>query len=81
MSKSLHLITKRFKFDPTCDGGYINFPSQDKKVASTEQLNTCILVDKNSEGEIIGVELLGVKGLLQKPTEVRASLPAHRARK
>jgi len=57
-------FNKYFDYDAACDAGYINLPNKDRKVAKTEQVDACLLVDRNANGDIIGVEILGVAQLM-----------------
>jgi len=61
---------KNFEYDPLADCAYISLSTQRIQPISTEIISENILVDRDGNGNIIGVELLFVRKLL-KESEIK----------
>lgn len=48
----------KFEFDPIADAAYLEI--SDKEVESTRQIEPGIMADYDSEGHIIGIEILNI---------------------
>lgn len=67
MRTSYHTID--FSYDETVDNGYLRFSHN--KVARTVEYNDFLVMDYDENGNIVGVEILGVSVYLQEKRKMR----------
>lgn len=67
----------KFEYDNEVDAAYIylDFPIKDKQVKNTIELNDNIILDFDSNGKLLGVEILDASKVLKKEVllKVKAS--------
>ncbi len=56
------------RYDPKADAAYIYLTDKKGKVAVTKELSDEVLVDYDSEGRPLGIEILGVKDRVPSKT-------------
>ena len=56
----------RTTYDPEADAMFIWFGPNDAKSAETEEVAPGIMLDFDSDGRVIGIEVLGVSGRMTR---------------
>jgi uncharacterized protein YuzE len=57
----------RTSYDPAADAMFVWFGPEDAKSAETEEVAPGIMLDFDSDGRVIGIEILGVRGRMLRP--------------
>ncbi|MBI4146242.1 DUF2283 domain-containing protein [Candidatus Woesearchaeota archaeon] len=62
----------KIQYDTTADAMYIKL--REGKVAKTEEVNVDTMIDYDSDGQIIGIEILFVKERMPLPRQVKVEM-------
>jgi len=57
----------RTSYDPDADAMFVWFGPEGIKSATTEEVSPGIMLDLDSEGQVIGIEVLDVKERMTRP--------------
>jgi uncharacterized protein YuzE len=57
----------RTSYDPETDAMFVWFGPEDTKSAETEEVAPGVMLDFDSEGRVIGIEILGVSQRMAQP--------------
>jgi len=60
----------RTSYDPEADAMFVWFGPEDTKSVETEEVAPGVMLDFDSEGRVIGIEVLGVRQRMVKPKAV-----------
>ncbi|MBI4149342.1 DUF2283 domain-containing protein [Candidatus Woesearchaeota archaeon] len=66
----------KFEYDKEADAAYIyiEYPIKDKQVKNTIELNDNIVLDFDSKGKLLGVEILDASKIVKKDALLKAEL-------
>ena len=67
-------MTMNFEYDKDVDAAYIylQYPVKEGQAKTTVELNENIVLDFDTEGKLLGVEILNASKILQKKTLMEA---------